>query len=79
MSKVRVYQFRKYDVRTDEICTSRRWGTIEGIREIGGSEFGPGVEVDKSAVEAPESDMLGLTKRGFDPHKLAGFPQSVKA
>jgi hypothetical protein len=77
MSTVPVYQFEMYDVHSDVMRTSRRWGTIEGIREICGKELGPAVEVDKSAVESPESDLPGLTAIGFDPCALKGFQKLV--
>jgi len=79
VSKVQVYQFEMYDVHEDVLRISRRWGTIEGIKRIGGAAFGAAVEVDKAAVEPPMSDLAGLTAIGFDPHRGTGFPTSVKA
>lgn len=79
MNKVTVYQFQVYDPNTDTMHKSRRWGTREAIENIvHGVVLGAGNEVDKSAVEPPDSDIPGLTKIGFDPQPRQGFPTQVK-
>jgi hypothetical protein len=39
MSKVTVYQFTIYDIRSDEPVKSRRWGTRASIDSLRGAPF----------------------------------------
>jgi hypothetical protein len=68
MAKVTIYRFQLYNSQTDEIVTSRRWGTAEAIKEIAGGHVlkDTAVEVDDSFIR---SDIHGLTVRNFDPSK----------
>lgn len=69
MKNVMIFQFEMYDVHTDSLVTSRRWGTREAIEQIA-----RGVAIEASATEVPRaflmSDIPGLTKIGFDPLHL---------
>jgi hypothetical protein len=69
-----VYRFEAYDIHTDEIKQSQRWGTREGIARIGGWPVeGSGVEVDDGALVRH-----GLTERNFNPTPRTGFQQTVE-
>ena len=69
LGKVTVYRFRVYNIQSDESRLSRRWGTLQGIRSVGGREEpDTGVEVDETAVGG---EIFGLTSRDFDPHANA--------
>lgn len=66
MTKVTIYQFSIYDVNSDEPKISRRWGTVDGIKAVGGSFFEhTHAEVDGTLVGA---EVPGLTARDFMPH-----------
>ena len=60
---ITVYSFKKYDIATDECIKSRRMGTEEAIKQLGGCVI-PG-----TAVEVPESavDRNGLTEIDYSP------------
>jgi hypothetical protein len=76
MTTVTVYQFTAYDIKTDESRKSRRWGTREAIKGIGGAPLEhTATEVDASVVA---SDIPGLTGRDFDPDPRTGFQTSVR-
>jgi hypothetical protein len=77
MSKVTVYRFRDYDIATDEMKISRRWGTREAIQSIGAEVLEETcTEVNESVLK---SDIAGFTDRGFDPHASApGFQTQVR-
>jgi hypothetical protein len=75
LSRVTVYQFRLYDIGTDEHRKSRRWATLEAIAQIGGEALtDTAIEVDAAMVG---TEIAGMTERGFDPHKRTGFQQTV--
>ena len=79
MAKVTIYRFQLYNSQTDEIVTSRRWGTAEAINDIAGGHVlkDTAVEVDDSVVR---SDIHGFTFRDFDPHRRSdGFQTEVKS
>lgn len=79
MAKVTIYRFRTYNSHTDEIMTSRRWGTEQAIREIAGGQIlkDTATEVDESVIR---SDIHGFTVRDFDPRPRSqdGFQTEVK-
>ena len=65
MATVTVYQFEKYDIASDGMLKSKRWGTREAIKTVGGSIIeGKSAEVDDVIVR---SDIQGMTARGHDP------------
>jgi hypothetical protein len=65
MHVVKIYQFSLYDVITDTVRLSQRWGTREHIEMIGGSIIeSSAILVDSTCLV---SDLDGLTKIGFDP------------
>jgi hypothetical protein len=71
MSKVHIYRFTLYEIASDGIRQSRRWGTRDAIERIGGEVLvDTGTEVDASAVI---SDMPGLTARDYSPPASAAF------
>lgn len=73
MAKTTVYQFIKYDMASDNIVKSRRWGTREGIEWLQGTVLeGTATEVDESLVG---HEIEGLTDIGFNPHAQKG-PQT---
>ena len=75
MSKAIIYRFRKYDISTDAIQTSRRWGTREGIESVEGKVIeDTATEVNATVVQ---SDIPGLTERNFQPKRRAGFQTQV--
>ncbi len=77
MDKVTIYRFRSYDIREDQIRTSRRWGTREAVKEIACGEVieDSAIEVDATAIE---SDIPGMTVIGYDPERRTCFQQKVK-
>jgi hypothetical protein len=78
MAQVTIYRFRLYNPQTDEIVTSRRWGTAEAIDEIAGGHVlkETAVEVDESTIR---SDIHGFTVRDFDPNpRRDAFQTKVK-
>jgi|GEM_PF-5299908 len=69
-----VFQFRMYDIGTDEFKESRRWATREFIEKVGGTMTGRAVRVDEDLVNEE-----GLTERDFDPEpRSSGFPTQVR-
>jgi hypothetical protein len=75
MAKIRVYQFTKYDIATDDNVKSHRWGTREAIQEIGATIL------ESTAVEIDESflgrQMTGLSDIGFNPTPRREFQTQV--
>jgi hypothetical protein len=61
-----IYQFESYDVHSDQIKTSRRWGLKEKIESIPGLRVleETRTEVERSAIQ---SDIEGLTAIGYIP------------
>lgn len=78
MAKVTIYRFQLYNSQTDEIVTSRRWGTEQAIKEIARGHVlkDTAVEVDDSVVC---SDIHGFTVRDFNPRPRTGFQTEVKS
>lgn len=75
MTKVTIYQFKLYDISTDEKKLSRRWGTRKAIESIGGEVVEDSrVEVDAAVVV---SGIDGMTEIGFNPHWRTGFQRQV--
>jgi hypothetical protein len=76
MAQVTVYQFTNYDIASDQIIKSRRWGTREAIETIKANVIeDTAVDVDDSVLGQQVS---GLSEIGFDPHALKGFQRQVK-
>jgi hypothetical protein len=75
--KITIYQFQVYDIRSDSIIKSKRWGTEKAIREIACGEMlkDTGVEAEESVVQ---SDIHGFTEIGFDPNPRGDFQTSVR-
>ena len=78
MATVTIYRFSIYNIQSDTCQTSKRWGTLDGIRSVHGeSDKASATEVDESVVR---SDVQGLTAIGFNPHaRSSGFQRVVKA
>jgi hypothetical protein len=76
MAKLTIYRFEVYDIQSDQVVTSKRWGTREAIVETAHGRVleDTAVEVDGSAVA---SDIHGFTERGFNPHARSGFQAAV--
>jgi hypothetical protein len=75
-SKATIYRFVIYNITTDGMIASRRWGTREAIETIAHGHVleDTATEVDAAVVE--NSDIPGLTARNFDPHPPTGELQS---
>jgi hypothetical protein len=75
MAKVTVYQFTNYDIASDHVIKSRRWGTREAI------EFIKANVIENTAVEVDDSvlgrQVPGLSEIGFNPLAVKGFPTQV--
>jgi hypothetical protein len=69
---VTIFRFQTYDVRYDQMHTSKRWGTREGIEKWTNGRVleDTAAEVDASSVA---SDLPGLTETGFDPRFATGY------
>jgi hypothetical protein len=79
MEMVKVYQFEKYDIDSDGMRKSRRWGTREAIESIHGKILEETVtEVDKHVVSSSTSDLLGFSLRDYNPHQQHGFQRQVR-
>jgi hypothetical protein len=76
MARVTIYRFGVYDIQSDQVVTSKRWGTREAIVEIARGRVldETAAEVDESAVA---SDLQGFTVRDFNPHPRIGFQTYV--
>lgn len=75
MSEVTVYQFRRYDIGTDENRKSRRWGNLDAIAQVGGHALkDTATEVDGCLIG---TEIPGLTERDFNPHNLTGIQRAV--
>jgi hypothetical protein len=68
MAKHKVYQFQTYDIHSDTIRQSKRWGTLEGIEVlgVGAQATGDGIEVDARFIGR---EIEGLTDIGFNPRR----------
>jgi hypothetical protein len=75
MAKVTVYQFTNYDMASDNVIKSRRWGTREAI------EFIKANILEDTAVEVDDAvlgrQVAGLSEIGFNPHATKGFQRQV--
>ena len=78
MAKVTIYRFEVYDIQSDQVISSKRWGTREAINEIAHGRVleDTAIEVEESAVA---SDIHGFTVRDFNPHPRRGFQTEVKS
>jgi hypothetical protein len=77
MTMVTVYRFTKYDIASDNICKSRRYGTREAIERLCGTILeDTAAEVDASVLGA---EIDGLTSVGFDPYASSGFQREVRS
>lgn len=77
MPKVTVYRFQLYDVQSDQMQTSRRWGTQEAIEDLGGHPLvHTATEIDEGQVGG---EIEGLTVRDFSPNSqiAGGFQRAV--
>ena len=69
MTNVTIYQFKLYDIASDEFRKSQRWATREVIETLGGQIIEESAAVvDGSVVGLGASSILGMTRRAFDPH-----------
>jgi hypothetical protein len=78
MAKVTIYQFEVYDIQSDQIVKSKRWGTAKGINKIACDQMleDTAAEVDDSVIY---SDIHGFTPIGFDPQPgRPGFQTKVR-
>jgi hypothetical protein len=76
---ITVYRFDVYDIQSDEVIPSKRWGTREAIIDIarGRVREETATEVDDSVIR---SDIHGFTVRDFDPYnRRTGFQTEVKS
>jgi hypothetical protein len=64
----KVYQFQTYDIRSDTVRVSKRWGTLKGIKElgVGAQTIGDGIEVESRYLGR---EIEGLTDVGFNPRR----------
>jgi hypothetical protein len=69
MTTVTVYKFRKYDIASDQMQTSRRMATREAIQTIARGEIleDTALEVDANEVGG---EVSGMTRIGFMPSVL---------
>ena len=76
MATATICRFKVYDIQSDQVVTSRRYGTREAIVEIAHGRVleSTATEVDESAVV---SDIHCFTVRDFNPHPRRGFQTSV--
>lgn len=78
MAKATIYRFEVYDIQSDRVIPSKRWGTREAIIEIA-----HGRVLEETATEVEDSvirsDIHGFTAIGFDPHspRRTGFQTEV--
>jgi hypothetical protein len=76
MRKRAVHKFQKYSIETDELKMSRRYGTREAIKKVGGEVIeGSEIEIDASQLD---QEMDGFTARNFSPSTGGGFQTTVK-
>jgi hypothetical protein len=75
MAKVTVYQFTNYDIASDNVIKSRRWGTREAIDFIKANVLeDTAVEVDDAALGR---QLPGLSEIGFNPRAVKDFQTQV--
>lgn len=78
MANVTVYRFEMYDVQTDQMRTSVRWGTLDAIERIRGHALiRTAIEIDERYLGG---ELEGMTMRNFNPDSQieGGFQREVK-
>jgi hypothetical protein len=76
MRKMVVFKFQKYSIDSDQIRESRRYGTRDAIKKIGGEVIeGSEIEIDASQLD---KEMDGFTPRDFRPTTGGGFQTIVR-
>jgi hypothetical protein len=77
MERVTIYKFQVYDVHTDDMRESSRWGTLSAIEKIPGAQIlgQTKTDVDPSVIA---SDIRGLTAKGWNPPSPNLVQSSVK-
>ncbi len=60
---IEIYQFKIYDIVSDETLISKRWGTEAGIQSVCGRKL----DETKHLVDPSVVDMAGLTEKGYMP------------
>jgi len=74
MTKITIYQFRLYDIAHDENLKSRRWATLDAIKNIHAEVLkDTATEVDAPVVA---TDHAGMTVVDFNPHPRSGFQKA---
>lgn len=76
MANVTIYRCEVYDIQSDQVIPSKRWGTREAIIDIAHGRVieDTAAEVDESAVA---SDIHGFTVRDLNLHPRRGFQAEV--
>ena len=68
MEKVTIYQFTIYDVMSDTMILSKRWGTLEAIKKACGNPLlETAMEINRVDLN---SDIDDFTVKGFDPYNI---------
>jgi hypothetical protein len=75
MATVKLYQFQMYNITSDQMQESKRWGTKAGIEGIRGAYLleGTEIEVEVSEVTWDHPDYPQLTVRAWSrplPHRM---------
>jgi len=75
MATIKLYQFQMYDISSDHMQESRRWGTKAGIDGIRGAYLleDTEIEVEESDVRWDHPDYQQLTVPGWfkpSPHRM---------
>ena len=76
MATVTIYRFDVYEISSDSVRRSRRWGTRDAIERIacGRVVEETALEVDESVIE---SDIPGFTVIDFNPKPRVGFQTRI--
>lgn len=61
---IAIYQFKIYDIVSDETLISKRWGTEAGIQAVCGQKL----DETKHLVDPSVVDFSGLTEKGYMPN-----------
>jgi hypothetical protein len=77
VSTVTIYRFNVYDITSDPVRQSRRWGTREAIEQIACGKVieDTALEVDDTVIK---SDIQGFTEIDFNPKRRTGFQTRVE-
>ena len=77
MSTVTIYRFNVYEISSDSVRQSRRWGTREAVEQIACGRVleDTALEVDDSIIK---SDIPGFTEIDFNPKRRTGFQTRIK-